>query len=286
MISRFTLEEFKDAIRRLGILKDACLLTTTSFYQLGSLVGEYDRNSYHEVLGNALLDTVGPEATLVANAYTSQVGRYGVPFVWEGTETTAGLFSKWMLCQPERARSLHPLQSMVGIGPLAGRICDVVSKMNYGVGTPIDRMLDLEQAFILRIGIEPYFNAFTHHSEATVGVPYFYVKTLDLSVFKNGCEVPGPWFGHVKYLHFDVNYDLKPLGRAVESAGLVRRIRLGAGEVVLIRAQPYVQLVRKMLIEDPFFLLGGMPDIPIGVIPRDGVSWGRDGLRIDRSSDY
>ncbi len=61
--------------------------------------------------------------------------------------------------------------------------------------------------------------------------------------------------------------------------------KLDAGKVVLIRAQPYVQLVRKMLIEDPFFLLGGMPDNPLGVIPRDGVSWGRDGLRIDRSSE-
>ena len=61
--------------------------------------------------------------------------------------------------------------------------------------------------------------------------------------------------------------------------------KIGCGEGRLDPGATLCSAREKNADRSPFFLFGGMLDKPIGVIPRDGVSWGRDGLRIDRSSD-
>jgi aminoglycoside 3-N-acetyltransferase len=282
MISRYTVQQYTEALKSLEIPKNAVVLTSVSFYNLGALEGNLDRTSYIEAHCKGLMEVLGPGATLVANTYTSYVGRFGHPFVWESTTTTTGAFNEWVLKHPLRQRTLHPLRSVAAIGPLAEQICKDVRNVNYGIETPYDRMASLDNAYILRIGIEPYFNAFTHQAEALVGVPYWYLKILDAKVLKNGQEINGPWLSYVRYLHFDFDYNFNELKKAVTEAGLIRSKQVGAGTISLLKAKPYLDLVMSRLVKDPYFLVGGEIEVPVGQPPRDGNSAVRDGVHLDR----
>jgi hypothetical protein len=88
----------------------------------------------------------------------------------------------------------------------------------------------------------------------------------------------------VRYLHFPVDYNLQKLAEAVDRANLRREIQVGAGCISVLEAKPYIDLLFAHMIDDPFFLLGGIPEVPIGSIPRDGTSVNRDGISIDKSA--
>lgn len=278
MISSFTEAEFSEALRSLPIPPAAVVIVSASFYKLGRLEGARSQEEYIETLGAALRGTFGDSATLVGNTYTTDVGRFGRPFVLEETTCTSGMLNDWLLRQPGRVRSLHPLNSVTALGRRAAEICEGVGRTNYGYNTPYGRMSAMEEAWLLRVGLTPYLNGFDHLAEVLCGVPYLYAKQLDVEVWAGGRRVPGPWLASVRHLHLDVRYDTTRVRRLMEGTGLVHRRTLGAGEITALPARRYFELLSEALSRDPFFLKPEGFVIPRGSIPRDGQTEGRDGV--------
>jgi aminoglycoside N3'-acetyltransferase len=214
---------------------------------------------------------------LVVNSYTFQVARHGIPYEHETTPCTTGAFSQFILDQPGRLRSLHPVFSVAGLGPQAEAICGDVSRTNYGAGSPVERLLQTG-AKVLRLGLDYAHNVFSHYAEAVCGVPYMYNKVLDVVTRVNGREVPGPFLAFVRFLNLDLAFDFSSIRTALDRKALVKSAPLGAGQVHAVSAAEYTSVAIRLLTRDPYAFLTQPPAYVRGVIPFDGLTQGRDGV--------
>ena len=134
-----------------------------------------------------MLDTftsvIGPEGTLVVPTFTTTVARNGGSFHLNKTSCDTGIFAEFVRKNHKSTRSLHPINSVAALGPLAGQICEDVASTNYGFETPFHRMLRAD-AKAVNLGFNHRFsNSWHHHAETTLNLPYLYNKLLDIEVW-------------------------------------------------------------------------------------------------------
>lgn len=111
-------EQLANDLRRLGVRRGDLLNVKVSMRSLGRVEGGA------ETVIDALQDVVGPEGTLVANAF---VRVYPLPLSEEDagkisdrwTPSYAGAVANVMVQRPETYRSPHPVQKFAAIGRLA-----------------------------------------------------------------------------------------------------------------------------------------------------------------------
>lgn len=131
-------QELIEDIKKVGVKSGDLLHLKVSMRAIGKIDGGPN------TLLDALLDIVGPEGTLVSDAFISV---YPLPLTEEqeiivaddDTVSYAGAFANAMVKHPKMVRSKHPIQKFVAIGKMAKELClahtyksggyDVVYKM-------------------------------------------------------------------------------------------------------------------------------------------------------------
>jgi hypothetical protein len=81
-----------------------------------------------------------------------------------------------------------------------------------------------------------------------------------------------PFVMVVRYLEFDVNWDLTRLETDLQSMGLLHRTPLGKAWISTVQMQEVFELCMKELRKDPYYLLKRPPRFIPGRIPCDGPS--------------
>lgn len=266
------------ALYQVGLRRGDLILVSSDLLRLGRMTDAATGEGVHELILNSIFEVIGrQEGTLITHAYTTQVGRYGVPFVLESTECINGAFCQYVLGLPGVVRSLHPINSFAGLGRLKREICLDASASNYGLDSPLDRMLK-RRGEIVAIGLDYSHSAFVHYVESMYGVPYVYNKLLDVEVFAEGRRVDRPFFASVRYLDYPLVFEWGRLRRALEEKGCVRSAPVGGGRVNRVGAVDYCETVLELLKSDPYALLKEPPRFEKGKVPFDGATAGRDGI--------
>ena len=111
-----------EQLRQVGVKQGDLLHLKVSMKAIGKI------NGGASTLLNALLEVVGSEGTLVADAF---VDVYPLPLtedqksnvVDDNSPSYAGVFTNEMIKHPQMIRSKHPIQKFVAIGKLAEELC-------------------------------------------------------------------------------------------------------------------------------------------------------------------
>jgi len=271
------------AFRKVGLGYGDVVKVSAELFKLGRMEGVKTKEEYCQAILDAIMEVIGPEGTIVVNTYTSYVGRYGVPFDYERSRPTTGVFPEYILFKADSVRSLHPLNSVTAIGKHKEEICRNVSLTNYGWGSPFDRLLRRE-CKVLRLGLRPFVNAFFHVAEMMCGVPYIYNKVLDSEVFVSGKKVNKVFLASVCYLDYNLHFNLERLIKELAQENIIRTQKVGAGEVHCLDANEYCGVLTRCLLKDPYYFLDTPPNFVKGVIPWDGFTKGRDNVALE--ADY
>lgn len=152
-------------------------------------------------------------------------------------------------------RSLHPTHSIAALGPMAPNLtadhetCDTPC----GKGTPYEKMITADFA-VLMLGANLNSYTFFHTAEHAAGVPYLYFpEPYDLRVLDGSNREVA-----IKMLRQDmtVRRRFAAMDHELGSADLLRRARLGAGEILCI---PNSLRTHEFLVEtlrrDPYHLV-------------------------------
>jgi aminoglycoside N3'-acetyltransferase len=204
-----------------------------------------------------LLDTVGPEGTLVAPTFTFgfiQTGQYDVVHT---PSVGMGALAEAIRRHPDACRTPHPLQSLSAIGGMARHLAACRTLSAYSEGSAFD-VLARSEAKILLLGAEPRHISHTHLSEERVRVPYRFDKHVPGTARLATDESPesGTWNFYARYL--EVPIILAREHETVETllAGkvwkdtLLNGVRIYAGS-----CRAYCELTDDLLNRDPFGLL-------------------------------
>lgn len=118
----FTKEDLKKDLQEIGVKQGDLLHMKVSMKAIGNVEGGA------KTLLDALLETIGPEGTLISDAFVSV---YPLPLTPEQekivaddlTFSYAGAFANEMIKHPNMKRSRHPIQKFVAIGKRAEEFC-------------------------------------------------------------------------------------------------------------------------------------------------------------------
>jgi aminoglycoside 3-N-acetyltransferase len=110
---------------------------------------------------------------------------------------------------------------------------------------------------------------FVHYVEHLVGVPHLYSKLYSTPVIRDGEEIDLPVVAQVRYLHYDIEYDLSRFESDLREHGLIRSAAVGDGEILVVGFRETLEFLSKKLQRDCYYLLKGKPAFRVGEIPTD-----------------
>jgi aminoglycoside N3'-acetyltransferase len=162
------------AFRSLGVREGSTLCVHTSLSRLGYVDGG------PSTVIDALLDAVGPQGTVLMPAFSMSGTMLswvesGAVFDVRASPSRVGAVPEAFRTRGGVVRSLHPTNSVAGIGPAAAAILDghERSLTPYGYETPYGRLVDRDDAFILML--DTHVQSLLHHLQERVGFPNLFL---------------------------------------------------------------------------------------------------------------
>ena len=125
-----------------------------------------------DVLFSLIKERCAPDVTVFVPTFTLKLTENDVFDPAETKSHGMGTFSEFVRTLPKAVRSLNPMHSYVGIGPLANVLAEASSTLSFGLGSCFEKLLGLKPHLLL-LGC-PFHNGATHihQVEAEIGVPY------------------------------------------------------------------------------------------------------------------
>ena len=265
--------DIASALRQVGLQPGDIAFVHSRLFTVGLLADAPRPSEIPGIYLKAFQSVLGDSGTIVVPTYTTSFGRYGKPFVLEESPSEMGLFSETVRKSPGARRSLHPIYSVAALGRQAAELTEDHPRWNVGYDTVWDRM-HRRGTKVLALGLPlRQCMSFIHHVEYLACVPYLYHKLLDGEVFVGGQSLAQNRFMMVvRYLEFDVMWDLAALETDLQSAGLLARVPLGNAWVSAVRMDDVFRICMQGLRRDPYYLLKQSPQFVPGRIPFDGPS--------------
>ena len=260
------------AFASIGLEDGDLVYLSSQLYGIGPLQGASSRGEYLAAVYNALRSVIGDRGTLVVPTFTQQVGRFGLPFVLEETESLTGIFGEYVRMNSDSVRSLHPVFSVAAIGPLARDICTEISPVAFGIDSSFDRMVSVGAKAVC-MGFEYYSGhivSLMHHVETLFAVPYYYNKLVESPVYARGALIDKPFVINVKYLGMDCHFDFSRYIDSLAQDGSIRSTTIGRGDIHAVDGSAMFKTGIRLLKEDMYAFLSHPPRFRRGNIPMDG----------------
>lgn len=223
--------QFQDILRNLGIERGDTVYLGIDMGRLplprfeGQLTPDGIRVRREKMCAfvlDVLRDHLGSDGTVLVPSFSYAYARHGTPYVHEESPSEIGPFTEFVRGHSEAIRSLHPLNSVSGIGGNAAAILENVGKAGYGVRSPFGRLGGFSTKFLcLGVTISQSLT-YIHHMEHMYGVNHMYHKLYNVPVYANGGEIPGPWLCFVRYLGVGVQATVHGLEARMREDGTLR----------------------------------------------------------------
>ena len=272
------LGEIVQAIREAGIKAGDIVNLHSCLYAIGRLRGVQSSVEIPSCYLRGFQEVVESDGTIIVPTYTTTFARFGRPFVLEETPSEMGVFSEHVRKAAGAFRTLHPVQSLTALGGQAEVLAKNHPRWNVGYDTIWDRLLRRGGKFV-GLGIPPcQAMSFMHQVEFLACVPYLYHKVLRGAVYANGAPVEHDFLMAVRYLSYNIAYDLSRLEADLAAAGAIERVALGGNWLWVVPLEAAFELGMRGLGGDPYYLLRSIPSFVDGEIPCDGSTIEREGI--------
>ena len=262
--------ELHKALVNVGLSSGDTVYVHSQLFSLGLIGNAKNAGELCRIILDTFTSVIGSGGTLVVPTFTSTVARNGGSFHLSKTSCDTGIFAEFIRKEKKSTRSLHPINSVAALGPLAGQICEDVASTNYGFETPFHRMLVID-AKVVNLGFNNRFsNSWHHHAETTLNLPYLYNKLLDVEVWQEKKKIDRPFYASLRYLDFDIHNDLASFDQHLLKNGKIIKHKIGRSYVTCISARAYFDEAIAILKQNPWAFLRGAPKFRPGEIPWDG----------------
>ncbi len=257
------------ALSSCGLSLADTVLVHSDLFRMGPVQGS--RDDVLPTYFHAFWDVLGKEGTLAVPAFFYEYGRWGTPYdiVRSPVSRELGVLAQYVAVQPGALRSLNPITALAAIGARAKYICCGGTGSSFGVDSPWHRFLQCDGKIVF-LGVDLRVMTFIHFVEHMVGVPHLYNKFYSVPVLADGHPVNLPVCAQVRYLDFDVVYDLDDLTAKFEKHGLLQTAKVGRGTIRCVSSRDAFDFLEEKLKQDCFYLLKQPPKFIQGQIPMDG----------------
>lgn len=218
MVDKKTLKEQFEA---LGLRAGMNLLTHSSLRRVGPVAGGAD------AIIDTLLEILGPEGTLMMSTVSGNVNPTQPVFHVEQTPATVGTLPNIFRLRPGAIRSLHPVHSIVALGPRAEFFTSghLQARTPWSPDSPYGKLMR-HSGHILFLGTNFTCNTCIHALEIEARVPGLHTReTSTLHV----CDRQGQWHRLEHHWHAPKKDYFVDMEHIVQQAGGLRYGVIGCG---------------------------------------------------------
>ncbi|HEY0837421.1 MAG TPA: AAC(3) family N-acetyltransferase [Azospirillum sp.] len=262
-----------EALRAAGISAGDTVHVQSDLRRIGAVEAEMTAEAVSRFYFDAFMEVLGPEGTLTVSTAFEDYGRFGVPYDRENSPSRGGIFSEYVRTRPGAVRSMHPIASVSGVGPLARDICGWPHYDAYGYDTPWGQ-IHRRNVKVMTLGLGANLGGLSlvHYVERLFGVPYQYTKIFTHPVIADGVPQPGPFTMSVRYLDYGIVDTSVRIKQRMVAEGTAVAMPLGRGAFWIARAQDLVDTTIEALRTDRWVLLEQPPKFRPGEMPMDGTT--------------
>jgi aminoglycoside 3-N-acetyltransferase len=246
-MTSITQSEIEAGLRALGLTSGDRVLVHSSLSSLGYVEGGAD------AVIDALRAAVGPTGTVLVPTLTGSEALSPVNpphFDPDRTPCWTGHIPEIFRQRPAAVRSWHPTHSAAAIGPDAYYLtrdhldsltpCDALS--------PYGKLAQMENGYVLLLGVDHESNTTLHHVEELAGVPYHMQPGFALAHVTVKGEV---YIRHIMLHAYGTPRDFNIIEPILRERGIQRTGQIGQATVRLVHAGRLVATVLPMLRANP-----------------------------------
>lgn len=249
-MSQIAKTDIVKALRSGGLQHGSCVLLHSSLSSMGKVEGGAD------TVIDAFLEVLGDKGTIVVPTLTGDETLCAAKppvFDAQNSKCWVGKIPETARQRPDAVRSLHPTHSAAAIGALAKELtirhidsttpCDEISP--YGL------MAQIEEAYIVLLGVDHESNTTLHHVEELAASDYHMQSEPAKATIRYGStELTRTVFLHI----YGQERDFNAVERLLLERGIQRNVQIGDATVRIVRTKPMVQVVLAALRANPRFL--------------------------------
>ncbi len=252
-----TQTDIEIAFRNVGLEKGDTVMVHSDVGVFGKLGKIYDKEEFLDSILNAFLNVLGEEGTLIVPTFTYSFCRKEV-FDVKNSPSKVGVFSEHVRRKRQAVRSLEPIFSCAGIGKFSRDMLRDMGNECFGQGSIFDKLYRINGKLML-FG-RPFDITYMHYVENAFKVSYRFNKTfsgvvIDENSRRYNCSVDY----YVRHLDRNINYKMENLGDKLLGEGLLKKVKLGYGDILLCKAQDVFNLGIEMLKKNGYSLLANLP---------------------------
>ncbi|HQC51955.1 MAG TPA: AAC(3) family N-acetyltransferase [Lentisphaeria bacterium] len=230
-------------LRQLGLQAGMNLLVHSSLRRVGPVEGGAD------AIIDCLLCILGPEGTLMMSTVSGNVNRDQPVFHVQETPSTVGTLGNIFRRRPGAIRSLHPVHSIVAMGPKAEFFTSghLEARTPWSPDSPYGKLMR-NRGHILFLGTNFTCNTCIHALEIEARVPGLHTEeTTTLHV----CDAQGQWHAIEHHWHAPKKDYYVDMEHLVAQAGGLQFGLVGNGISRLCNAEILRQTVLPILQKTP-----------------------------------
>ena len=248
--------DFVGALEKVGINKGDTIFVHSDVAVFGKPC-TFDWNFLLGSLTNAIKETVGKNGIIIMPAFSYSFCN-NEDFDVENTKSIVGVLTEYFWKQLGVSRTTHPIFSVGIWGKNKERFLNV-GKDCFDDNSIFGKF-HRANGKIVFFGAPFQSLTFLHYIEQKHGIPYRYIKTFKGKIKKGNKIYDDECTYLVRYLDKNVVTDLSRLEKHLLNKGLMKEVKIGAGKILMIKADVLFKEGCKLLDKNIYFFLKEKPE--------------------------
>jgi aminoglycoside 3-N-acetyltransferase len=244
--------DLEAGLREAGLRPGDAIFSLSNLGYFGVPEGGMSQDNVFKTVLGALQAVLGPKGTICVPAFTYSFCRKQ-DFDPANTPSDMGMFPEILRKLPNALRSDDPLFSVAALGGRAEELTANAPEACFGKDSFWERFIKADGLFChlnFLMGLP-----IIHYFEKSLGVPYRQDRVFTGNLVKNGKKVPR----RAVYFSRDLNDPgaeayTDHFEKRVEELGICKRVKVGRGFILALRARAAETFVRDELKKHPRFL--------------------------------
>lgn len=266
MSRTYTRQNILEAFKKAGLRSDDTVFVTTSLGMLGLAEGINNGDELNQLFFDLLKEYFGQTGNVIVPTYSYTFGRSTATelqrFDPQTTPAEVGPFPEFFRKQPGVLRSLDPMMSVAGFGPLISDLFKDIPATSYGEDSIFARLTRIS-AKCCSIGLGPNWMPFIHYADWLCRAPFRYDKLFKGLLQSEDSLIQTSWLYTVPLLHPASHSTGHKIAALAEKAGIWQFAELGRARVYVADYRRYFDFTLEQLKKDQWMTADGPPEDPI-----------------------
>lgn len=251
-------EDFINALKKIGVNKGDVLFVHSDISAFGKLATT-DREFFLQSLVDLFKESVGPQGTIIMPTFTYSFCKNETYDVAK-SKSTVGTLTEYFRKQKDVERTVQPIFSAAIYGNHKKELLKI-SKHSFDKESILGKLHKLRGKMLIFGSLFQHSCTFLHYIEKMHGIPYRYEKKFKGKIIHNSKEYEDEYEYSVRYLNKNVNVDLTRLEKHLLEKKIMKKIRIGDGEIKLVDCDGFFKEGQKVLDKDIYFFLKEVPNL-------------------------